>query len=134
MFLNFRKWRIFSNSILFSVKTAFSKISDDFVTGYEKLFFHLKALQTKMLLDENNFFCSSGGSGDIREKHKFQNQLMCFFCYSLYFRMYLKSHFFVTNANSNDWIWPFTGKKKKQVILTLCSFRQNFCHKKSNPL
>ena len=29
-------------------------------------------------------FCSSSGSGDIREKHKFQNQLDVYFCYSLY--------------------------------------------------
>ena len=29
-------------------------------------------------------FCSSSGSGDIREKHKFQNQLDVFFSNSLY--------------------------------------------------
>ena len=34
--------------------------------------------------DVNNFFCSSSGSKDICEKHKFQNQLDVFFCYSLY--------------------------------------------------
>ena len=55
-FLNFSKWRIFSNSLLFSVKTAFLQISADFVTGFEKFLFHLKALQTKMQIDVNNFF------------------------------------------------------------------------------
>ena len=33
---------------LFSGKTVFLQISADFVTGFEKLFFHLKGLQTKM--------------------------------------------------------------------------------------
>ena len=42
--LNFSKWRIFSNNLLFSVKTAFLQISDVFVTGYEKFLFHLKSL------------------------------------------------------------------------------------------
>ena len=35
-------------------------------------------------MDVNNFFFSSSGSGDIREEHKFQNQLDVYFCYSLY--------------------------------------------------
>ena len=33
-----------------------------------------------MQIDVNN----SSGSGDIREKHKFQNQLDVYLCYSLY--------------------------------------------------
>ena len=53
---NFPKWRIFSNSLLFSGKTAFLQISADFVTKFEKLFFHQKFLQTRMQLDVNNFF------------------------------------------------------------------------------
>ena len=65
-FFDFSKWRIFSNSYLFSGKTAFLQIS---ATGFKKLFFHLKARQTRMQRDTNNF------SGEIREKHKFQNQL-----------------------------------------------------------
>ena len=32
-----------------------------------------------MHIDVNNFFCSSSGSGDIREKPKFQKQLDLFF-------------------------------------------------------
>ena len=32
------------------------QISTDFVTGFEKLFFHPKALQTRMQIEENNFF------------------------------------------------------------------------------
>ena len=31
-------------------------------------------------------FYSSSDSGDIREKHKFQNQLDVYFCYSLYLK------------------------------------------------
>ena len=76
-FLNFTKWRIFSG------KTVFLQISADFVTGFEKLFFYLKALQARMQIDVNNFFYSSSCSGDIREKHDFQNQLDVYFCYSL---------------------------------------------------
>ena len=56
----------------------------DFVSGFQKLFFHLKALQTRMQIDEEKIFCSSSGSEDICEKHKFQNQLDVYFCYSLY--------------------------------------------------
>ena len=55
-FLNFSKWRIFSNSLLFSGKTAFLQISADFVTEFEKFFFHQKALQARMHIDVNNFF------------------------------------------------------------------------------
>ena len=47
MFLNFSKWQIFSNSLLFTGKTA------DFVTGFEKLFFHLKSLLTRMRINVN---------------------------------------------------------------------------------
>ena len=39
-----------------------------------------------MQIDVNNFFYSSSGSGDIREKHIFQNQLDVYFCYSLYIK------------------------------------------------
>ena len=44
-------------SLLFSGKSEFLKISADFVTGSEKFFFfHLKALQTRMRMNVNNFF------------------------------------------------------------------------------
>ena len=49
----FSKRRIFSNSLLFSGKTAFLQISVDFLTGLEKIFFHLKALQTRMGMNVN---------------------------------------------------------------------------------
>ena len=49
--LIFSNWWIFSNSLLCSGKTAFLKISADFETGLQKLFFHLKALQTRMQID-----------------------------------------------------------------------------------
>ena len=55
-FLNFSKWRIFSNSLLFSGKTALLKISADFVTVFAKTNFHLKAFQTRMQIDEKTFF------------------------------------------------------------------------------
>ena len=54
--LNFSKWRIFSNSLLFSVKTAFLLISADFVTGFEKFLFRLKALQPKMQINVKKIF------------------------------------------------------------------------------
>ena len=47
-FLNFSKWWIFSDSLLFSGKTAFLLISADFVTGF----------QTRMQIDINSFFVS----------------------------------------------------------------------------
>ena len=37
-FLNFSKWRIFSNNLLFSGKTAFLQRSADFVNGLEEFF------------------------------------------------------------------------------------------------
>ena len=37
-FLNFSKWRIFSNSLLFFWQTAFLQISADFVTRFENFF------------------------------------------------------------------------------------------------
>ena len=46
----------FPIAYFFSGKTAFLKISADFVIGFEKLFLYLKALQTRMQIDENNFF------------------------------------------------------------------------------
>ena len=56
----------------------FLQLSADFVPGFEFLFFHLKVLQTRMQIDVNYFFVAQGFSGDIREKHKFQNQLDVF--------------------------------------------------------
>ena len=55
-FLNFSKWRIFFNSLLFSDKMAFMQISADFVTRFEKILLHLKDLWTRMYIDVNNFF------------------------------------------------------------------------------
>ena len=54
-FSNLSKWRIFQIPYFF-LATAFLQISAYFVIGFEKLFFHLKALQTRMQIDENNFF------------------------------------------------------------------------------
>ena len=63
----------------FSGKSAFLQISADFVTEYKKLFFS----SDKDSIICKELFCSSRGSGDIREKHNFQNQVDCFFCYLL---------------------------------------------------
>ena len=49
----------------------------DFVTGFEIFFFF--SSESSSDKDANNFFCSSSGSTDIREKHKFQYQLDVFF-------------------------------------------------------
>ena len=46
-FLNFSKWWISSNSLLFSGKTAFLQISADFVTVFQKKISPLKALQIR---------------------------------------------------------------------------------------
>ena len=51
--LDLSKWRIFFNSLFFSVKTAFLQISADFVSGFEKFLFRLKALETRMQIDAN---------------------------------------------------------------------------------
>ena len=45
---------MFSN-LLFSGKKSFLQISADFVTGFEKLFFHQKALATRMQINADNF-------------------------------------------------------------------------------
>ena len=62
-------------------KTAFLQRSAGFVTRFKKIYFFI----WKLLKDVNKskyFICSSSGSGDIREKHKFQKKLDVFFCYS----------------------------------------------------
>ena len=46
--LIFQNAGFFQIAYFFSGKTAFLKISADFVTVIEKFFFHLKALQTRM--------------------------------------------------------------------------------------
>ena len=73
--MNLSKWWIFSNNLFFFWQNSVFKISADFVTRFEKFMRKL-------------FFCSSSGSRDIREKHKFQKQLDVFFCYSLYATLY----------------------------------------------
>ena len=45
----------YSNSLLFLAK-VFLKILADFLTGFEKLFFHLKARQTMMQIEVNNLY------------------------------------------------------------------------------
>ena len=85
-FLIFSKWRIFSNSLLFSGKTAFKKISAHFVTGFQKLFFHLKALQTRMQIDVNNFFQTAFLQLKWFRRYTRKTQVSktakCVFCYS----------------------------------------------------
>ena len=101
-FLNFSKWRIFSNTLLFSGKTAFLKISADFVTGFQKSFFHLKALQTRMQIDGNIFF-QLKWFRRYPQKHKFQNQLDVYFCYSLYLILaFCQGHILVLIASKRS--------------------------------
>ena len=47
---------IFSNTLLFSVKTPFLQVSADFVAGFEKLLAYVKALQTRIKIYEIKFF------------------------------------------------------------------------------
>ena len=78
-FLIFSEWRIFSTSLHFSVKTAFFKTSADFVTGLQKLFFHLKALQTRMQIDVYNFFVVQVVPEIYSKNTYFKNMQMCIF-------------------------------------------------------
>ena len=66
----------FKKSLLISGKTGFLQILADFVTGFE-------SSSDKDVHRCKEIFYSSSGSGNIREKHKFQNQLDVYFCYSL---------------------------------------------------
>ena len=68
----------FRQLTFFLAKQRFLQISADFVTGFEKIFFHLKAHQTRMQIDEYNSFLAQVIL-EIREKHKLQNQLDVFF-------------------------------------------------------
>ena len=52
----FQNRGFFPIAYFFSGKTAILQISADFVTGFENFFFHLKALQTRMQIDEIFFF------------------------------------------------------------------------------
>ena len=59
---------------------TFLQISADFVIQFEKFLFQLKALQKLILKDVTKYiFCSSSGSGDIREKRKAEIQRGCVF-------------------------------------------------------
>ena len=50
---------------------------------FSKLVFHLKALQTRMLIYENNFFVAQVVLEIYAKKNNFQNLLDVFFYYSL---------------------------------------------------
>ena len=76
---SFSKWRIFSNGLLFSGKTAFLPISADFVIRFEKLFFHLKTLQTRMQIDVNNFFVAQMVPEIYAKNTSFKISWICFF-------------------------------------------------------
>ena len=124
--LIFSRWRIFSNSLLFSAKTAFLQISADFVTGFKKFFFHLKALQTRMQVDVNDFFqlkwfrryiYAKNPSFKnsqmcffvtycIREKHNLQKQLMCFFVTHFMLLKVFLLKFWTINIMRRDKLWP----------------------------
>ena len=48
----------FQIAYFYSGKTAFLKISADFMTELQKLFFYLNSLQTRMQIDVNDFVIS----------------------------------------------------------------------------
>ena len=81
-FFIFSKWRILFNRLLFSGKTAFLQISADFVTEFKKIFFHLKARQTRMQIDVKKFVAQVVPA-IYAKNFKFQKQLDVYFCYSL---------------------------------------------------
>ena len=78
-FLIFLKWRIFSSSLLLSGKTAFLQISADIVTGLQEFFFHLKALQTRMQIDFENFFIAKVVPEISVKNTSFKISQMCIF-------------------------------------------------------
>ena len=77
----FFKMADFFQQLTFFGKTAFLKISADFVTVFQKLLFHLKDKDANR---RKKLFCSSSGSGDINEKRWLNKQLDSCFCESLY--------------------------------------------------
>ena len=48
----------FSQKLTFFWQISVFQISADFVTRFEKFSFHLKALQTRIHIDESNFFAA----------------------------------------------------------------------------
>ena len=70
----------FFQYLTFSGKTAFLKISADF----EKLFLHLKALQTRMQIDVNNVFVAQVVPEIYAKNTSFKNSYVdVFFGYSI---------------------------------------------------
>ena len=126
-FLNLSKWRIFSNSLLFSGKTAFLQISADFVAGFEKFVFHLKARQKRVLIDENNFFCSLIGSGEYAKNTSFKNSQMCFLLFTVYDKV---KHVFSTQQE-NPVDTHFTNIMKFSIIVTSSVMISTIVHNSS---
>ena len=75
----FSKWRIFSYSWLFLGKLTFLQILADFVIGFEKLLFQLKALQKLIPKDVNIFFVAQTLPEIYRNNVKLKTGGMCFF-------------------------------------------------------
>ena len=88
----------FQQLTFFSGKTAFLQISADFVTWFEKFFFHLKALQTRMQIDKNNFFVAQVVPEIYTKNHRLINSQIYVFashctnhhqmCYSFFTNLY----------------------------------------------
>ena len=65
----------------------------------QKLFFHLKALQTRMQIDVNNFFIAQVVPEISAKKHKFQNQL------DVYFWNFVRTVYFDWACMILSWLW-----------------------------
>ena len=93
-FLNLRSikniFRIFQNggffpiAYFFQAKQRFFKYQLILSPDFKKLFFSSESSSDKDAKRCKYLFYSSSGSGDIREKHKFRNQVDVYICYSLY--------------------------------------------------
>ena len=122
-FLNFPKWSIFFNSLLFSGKITFFQISADFETGFKKFLFHLKAHQTRMQIDEINFFVAQVAPVIYAKSKSFKISQMCIFvtycilkyvpCYFMNFRhlLFLDAQISAKSLNVHTKVLKFLSKQ-----------------------
>ena len=73
----------FFQKITFSGKIAFLQKSAHFVTRLQKLFLNLKAPQTRMQINVENFFVVHVVPEIYAKNTNFKSSQMCFFCYSV---------------------------------------------------
>ena len=111
----FQKGGFFPIAYFFSGKTAFLQISADFVTKFQKLFFYLKALQTRMQIDEKNFFIAQVVSEISAKNTYFKNRQMYIFvtdCISASRKFARFIHiFYYWLLKSRNRTWGWTNNK-----------------------